>query len=139
MIMVFIVVLAAVGIAVYTLVENRTQSVIQNQDIYNVVITIVMLLVVAFLPQITSVLQIMIYKIRHLDGDQHIVVEDEKFSLTRENGPELIISFSAVTRVIERDTHIKVTSGTKVMYLQKEDFIEGEPKALMKYLQEVIE
>ncbi len=137
--LVMLVVLAAMAIAVYTLLEKNSISSVGAQDIYNVILTVVMLLVIYFLPQLASILQIVSYKIRHLDGDQRIVVSEEAFELHRENGPDLSIKFDAVTRVIDRPTYMKIVSGMKVMYLRKEDFTVGDAKALMAYLRTVIE
>lgn len=138
-ILVSLVVLAAMGIAIYTLFEKYTNSSIGSQDIYNVVLTVVMLLIIVFLPKIASIVQVLSYKLRHLDGNQRIVIGEESFDLHREEGKDLCIKFSAVTRVIDRPAYIKIISGMKVMYLRKEDFTVGDAKALMEYLREVIE
>ena len=138
-ILVLIVVLAAMGIAIYTLIEKNSDSSVTLQDIYNIILSAVMLLIIAFLPQLASAIQILSYKIRHLDGDQRIVVGEEAFDLHRENGPDLRIKFDVVTRVIDRPAYMKIVSGMKVMYLRKEDFTVGDDKSLMEYLRQVIE
>lgn len=138
-ILMIVVVVAAMGMAIYNLVDHQMQSQASSQALYNIVLTVVMLGIIAFLPWLASLVQIMIYRLRHLDGDQRIVVSEDGFYLNRENGPALTIKFDNITRVIERNSHIKVTSGTKIMYLRKEDFVVGDPKSLMKYLAEVVE
>lgn len=134
-----VIVLVGMGIAFYTLVDKYMNSSVTSKELSNIIFTVLMLLIIAFLPWLASLAQIMIYRLRHLDGDQRIVVSEDAFHLHRENGPDLTIKFDNITRVIERDSHIKVTSGTKIMYLRKEDFIVGDPKSLMKYLAEVVE
>ncbi len=138
-ILVSLVILAALCIAVYTLIEKSANSGIVSQDIYNVVLTVVMLLIIRFLPELASLIQVYINKLRRLDGDQRIVIGSESFDLHRANGQDLIIKFSEVTRVIDRPAYMKIMSGMKVMYLRKEDFTVGNAEELMKYLRERIE
>ena len=138
-ILVTIVVLAAIGIAIYSLINKLTTSSVTPQDVNKVILTVFMSLVIGFLPELASLIQILSYKLRHMDGDQRIVIGEESFDLHRENGPDLSIKFSAVSRVIDRPEYIKIISGLKVMYIRKSDFVVGDAPALMELLRQTLE
>jgi hypothetical protein len=130
---------AAIALSVFNLALQALYGKVLQQDIQNLIISILIFILVHFLPVLLSYIQIPAFRLRHLDGERKILICDDGIEIQSERYDGKKYDFSSITQIYDRYTYYKVMIGTRPLYIHKEDFVVGSPEDFFKYVKSKLE
>lgn len=114
-------------------------GVVSGRDIRNVIITVIMLILVYFLPHLLAQLQLNMYKKHGMDGKRIIYFYEDSFEVEYEKYQvKNTYGIDEITSVAEHYDYYDLALKTGITHLEKKYFVKGNPDEFQDFINKKI-